>query len=203
MVATCVVVRKGMDPVARTFSVEDAKMAKLWEKQGPWSDYPKRMLQMRARGFACRDAFPDALRGIISREEAEDMPPVQATTVKVDRPAPAQEKLSPEAEVLQAEFDKPREERHAAIDPELDPEDYVIKANGKNKDKPLSSLGTQALEWYAENSRDQELKLYANAALMQRKAADIVAGEARKAEQQEMIANDSWGMSGEQEGVSP
>jgi hypothetical protein len=32
------------------------------------------MLQMRARGFCLRDAFPDLLRGIITHEEAEDMP---------------------------------------------------------------------------------------------------------------------------------
>jgi hypothetical protein len=32
------------------------------------------MLQMRARGFALRDAFPDVLRGLISAEEAEDIP---------------------------------------------------------------------------------------------------------------------------------
>jgi hypothetical protein len=30
------------------------------------------MLQMRARGFALRDAFPDALKGLISVEEAGD-----------------------------------------------------------------------------------------------------------------------------------
>jgi hypothetical protein len=32
------------------------------------------MLQLRARGFAIRDVFPDALRGVMTREEAEDMP---------------------------------------------------------------------------------------------------------------------------------
>jgi hypothetical protein len=32
------------------------------------------MLQMRARGFAIRDAFPDVLSGVITREEAEDYP---------------------------------------------------------------------------------------------------------------------------------
>jgi hypothetical protein len=75
--ATCTIVRvvKGRDVVTtRTFSVGDAKRANLWSKRGPWSDYPKRMLQMRARGFAVRDAFPDALKGVISREEAEDIP---------------------------------------------------------------------------------------------------------------------------------
>jgi hypothetical protein len=34
------------------------------------------MLQMRARGFAIRDVFPDALRGVITAEEAEDTPDV-------------------------------------------------------------------------------------------------------------------------------
>jgi hypothetical protein len=32
------------------------------------------MLAMRARGFALRDAFPDLLRGVISAEEAADIP---------------------------------------------------------------------------------------------------------------------------------
>jgi hypothetical protein len=32
------------------------------------------MMQMRARGFALRDAFPDVLKGLISAEEAQDYP---------------------------------------------------------------------------------------------------------------------------------
>jgi hypothetical protein len=32
------------------------------------------MLQMRARSFALRDAFPDVLKGLISVEEAMDIP---------------------------------------------------------------------------------------------------------------------------------
>jgi hypothetical protein len=40
------------------------------------------MMQMRARGFALRDAFPDVLKGMITAEEAQDYPddakPVQA-----------------------------------------------------------------------------------------------------------------------------
>ena len=75
MTATCVVRRRGWaDPVMQTFSEADAKKAKLWGKSGPWTDYPKRMLQMRARGFALRTAFPDALKGVISAEEARDYP---------------------------------------------------------------------------------------------------------------------------------
>jgi len=72
MTATCEVRRKGDSNSVWTFSREDAKSAGLWNRKGPWTQYTKRMLQMRARGFALRDAFPDALQGIISREEAED-----------------------------------------------------------------------------------------------------------------------------------
>mgnify|MGYP003655375376 CR=1 FL=1 len=70
--AVCVVKRKGMEPVTVTFTVGDAIRAGLWKKAGPWTMYPKRMLQMRARSFALRDAFPDVLRGLVATEEVED-----------------------------------------------------------------------------------------------------------------------------------
>lgn len=71
--ATCTIKRRGQSPVKYTFTMEDAKKAKLIDKD-VWKSYPKRMLQMRARGFACRDAYPDALLGLISAEEAQDIP---------------------------------------------------------------------------------------------------------------------------------
>jgi len=71
----CEVTRRGEQPQRRTFSIADAKRAGLWGKSGPWTQYPDRMLQLRARGFAIRDVFPDALRGVMTREEAEDTPP--------------------------------------------------------------------------------------------------------------------------------
>lgn len=73
--AVCSIKRRGQPEVKVTFSVEDAKMAGLWGRTGPWTTYWPRMLQMRARGFAIRDSFPDALKGIILREEAMDIPP--------------------------------------------------------------------------------------------------------------------------------
>lgn len=73
--ATCRVKRRG-DPSeqSRTFSMEDAKAAGLAGKQGPWTQYPKRMRQMRARAFALRDVFPDVLRGLPVAEELMDAP---------------------------------------------------------------------------------------------------------------------------------
>lgn len=71
--AVCTIKRRGSTPVTRTYSWDDAKTAGLSSKQGPWKQYPKRMLQMRARWFAMRDAFPDALRGVHSAEESQDL----------------------------------------------------------------------------------------------------------------------------------
>lgn len=72
LTAYCLVKRKGNDEYVKEFSMEDAKKANLWDKPGPWKQYPGRMLQMRARAFAIRDQFADALRGIAIREEVED-----------------------------------------------------------------------------------------------------------------------------------
>jgi hypothetical protein len=100
-IAVCVAHRKGRKPVRSTFSVEDAKRAGLWGKQGPWQAYPKRMLAMRARGFALRDAFPDVLKGLITAEEAQDYPaedkPRQARDITPANPLDA---LAPAAPAL-------------------------------------------------------------------------------------------------------
>ena len=78
--ATCEVKRYGEpNVVTQTFRKADAERAGLWGKVGPWKQYPKRMLQMRARSFALRDLFPDVLKGIQSREEAQDIIDVEST----------------------------------------------------------------------------------------------------------------------------
>lgn len=71
-VAHCRVTRSDGEEIERTFSVADAKRANLWGKQGPWQQYPQRMLAMRARAFALRDGCADMLRGMQVREEVED-----------------------------------------------------------------------------------------------------------------------------------
>lgn len=100
--AVCEVQRTGKLPVVRKFSIADAKKAGLFSKSGPWSQYPRRMLQLRARAFACRDAFADALRGFGAVEELRDIDPspkqVQGRTVKTqlvlpDEPQPTHAEL--------------------------------------------------------------------------------------------------------------
>lgn len=72
--ATCRVKRRGEPEQVRTFSADDARSAGLSGKQGPWTQYPKRMRQLRARAFALRDVFPDVLRGMPVAEEVMDTP---------------------------------------------------------------------------------------------------------------------------------
>jgi len=88
--ATCRVKRRGEEEQFRTFSQLEAKAAGLAGKQGPWTQYPKRMRQLRARAFALRDVFPDVLRGMPMAEELQDMPTErelnQAHVRKADEP---------------------------------------------------------------------------------------------------------------------
>ena len=94
--ATCRVKRRGEEEEVRTFSMDDAKVAGLLGKSGPWTQYPKRMRQMRARAFALRDVFPDVLRGMPVAEELQDM----ATAAPA---APVEKRMGP-AEVVQPEW---------------------------------------------------------------------------------------------------
>lgn len=65
------------------FTVEEATTAGLWDKAGPWKQYPKRMLRFRSRGFNLRDNFADVLKGLRTAEEVQDIP--------CDEPAPRQQ----------------------------------------------------------------------------------------------------------------
>jgi hypothetical protein len=71
--------RKGQtEPYIGRFTVRDAKRARLWMNQykKPWLEHPDRMLFNRARTFALRDGFADALMGLSIAEEIMDSMPV-------------------------------------------------------------------------------------------------------------------------------
>jgi hypothetical protein len=106
--AVCVCKRRGHAHSVRSeFSVEDAKRAALWGKAGPWTQYPRRMLQLRARGFALRDAFPDILRGLVTAEEAQDYaarPPVSVTVTQ--RVEPTQHRRYAQAALTHESVDR-------------------------------------------------------------------------------------------------
>jgi hypothetical protein len=86
--ATCTAVRRNATPVTAKFSIADAKRAGLLSKD-LYKQYPDRMIQNRARGFALRDAFPDVLRGMKTAEELYDTPPDPFVGATLDaRPEP-------------------------------------------------------------------------------------------------------------------
>ena len=78
MVATCKIKRRGMAEQKRTFSWTDAERAELTTKD-TYRKYPQRMLKARARAWAIRDVFPDALKGCGVVEEVRDIPANAAT----------------------------------------------------------------------------------------------------------------------------
>lgn len=120
MTATCTVWRKG-DAQKHTvsFSQADAQKANLWDKQGPWKQYPKRMLMWRARGYALRDKFADALGGLITVEEARDIPEERDITPPRDAQA------SELPEYPQGRLEQKLPDFSASVEGGTDPQDII------------------------------------------------------------------------------
>lgn len=78
----CEITRPDGTKITRMFSDADAKSAGLLGKSGPWTQYKRRMRQMRARGYAARDGAADVLGGLYVREELEDEKPFRDVTPK-------------------------------------------------------------------------------------------------------------------------
>lgn len=143
--STCRVKRKGEPEQSRTFTKADAVKAGLLGKQGPWTQYPKRMLQMRARSWAVRDVFPDVLRGMPIAEELQDMPAgldMGSADVVTREPA-RQELVNYSADEFTNNF--PAWEK-AVIAGKLTPSDVIAKAKTKGalsdeQIKKISAIG--------------------------------------------------------------
>lgn len=154
--AWCVAKRRRQDPVRRTFSMDDAKRAGLAEKAGPWKQYPFRMLQMRARGFALRDAFPDVLKGLHVAEEIIDIEPepnrvIDAAAAEQQKQLTvAQEKLKERREAEQEPLppqtlaEGPNLAQASSESDELIPDDRWVRViNYLDADRGRSSLKTK------------------------------------------------------------
>jgi hypothetical protein len=111
-IAYCGVTRAGQPEEIRSFSYTQAETAGLAKKAGVWTQYPLRMLQMRARGFAIRDTFPDALRGLHIAEESQDIVDVtyevisQVNKAKQLEGIPLSQSNTTDPEILQKHLDK-------------------------------------------------------------------------------------------------
>jgi hypothetical protein len=137
MTAYAIVKRRGHAEKVVSFSVEDAQRAGLWGKQGPWTQYPKRMLQMRARGFAARDEFTDVLKGLAVAEELQD--------IALEKDITPQNTKTSNSEYPSDQFDKNFPKWAEAIQGGLlSAEDVISKANSKyplSKDQQDIILG--------------------------------------------------------------
>lgn len=138
--AHCEVMRPDGDKIERAFSIGDARKANLWEKAGPWKQYPERMLQMRARGYAARDGAADVLSGLYVAEELQDID----TTPK--RKSSAECKR----DGTQGRFDEIRRQIAAATDA-----DEVKRIVADNHDE----LSTMAAGWADLIAGDAETKV--------------------------------------------
>jgi len=133
--AVCTFWRRGKQtPVTRRFSVGQASKAALMGKQGPWSSYPDRMLAMRARGFAGRDAFPDLMRGVKTAEELHDIPPEEAIDTTA-RPEPQQPRRASEARAA-----APQAQHSTSQPPAATPSTPPAPANDDQIDELLRGL---------------------------------------------------------------
>lgn len=191
MTAVCETQRSGEpEPVKRTFSVADAKRAGLWGKQGPWQQYPARMLQMRARAFALRDTYADVLGGMYLAEELqgmEDAPrghysgapgprlsPPPAPALEAPAPAPEPE-IAPIPDAVEQELDRASIREMNGEDAKPDEmadwvSDRIKEAERASSMSTLDEMDEQVSRELDGAGRD-ELRTLWNSAYSTRKAA--------------------------------
>jgi hypothetical protein len=166
--ARCKISRPGRPPVQRTFSLEDAKTAGLWNKEGPWRTYPYRQMAWRAFWFAARDAASDLLRGMGGFEEALD-----ATRV-VDMGAA--EEVKPAAPALPAYPD-------ADFEKNLPAWSKVVAGGKKSASELLAMLSTKAT--FSEEQKARVLSLKSTPAGGESAPADDFVADMERAEAQQ------------------
>lgn len=127
LIAHCEVTRPDGEKIKRSFGAADAKAAGLWQTQAkvkrkgkdgswyekdndsPWFRFKRRMLQMRARGYASRDGAADALSGLYLAEELDepmrDVTPAKATLLEI----PDDDEVPPKKIAEPAPSDEPDE----------------------------------------------------------------------------------------------
>ncbi len=161
---TCTVKRKNQSEVIQVFSKKDAIQASLWEKTGPWTSYPKRMLMFRARSWALRDAFPDVLKGLLQAEEAQDIPETERNVTpevetekkstvtdsikkKVNKTKPVEEvkveEVEPTSEEVQ-ETVEPVEDIETEIVDQEEPDEKPVQANKEEIVRKIKALSYHA-----------------------------------------------------------
>lgn len=163
--------RVGYDkPDTREFTVKQAKQARLWGKQGPWTEYRERMLAWRALGLLARDVFPDVLGGFPLAEEAEDFEPIVVEKPpiipRVELPAPT--KPDPMLEALEI---VPKAEEVIDVTPEAEAKEVQHATGGGKAAPPPGESNAPSCQHGSLNSEFcQECSAEADAALAMQEA---------------------------------
>lgn len=138
--ATCETKRKG-EPhtVTATYSMTDAMQAGIDSKYN-WKKHPKRMLQMRARSFCLRDAYPDLLKGLGMVEEMVDHEDTPAPITNYSLPEKPETKPDPVAdEVTLAQVERAMHQS--------DTMEELLKAAEMAKQLPKVDQGTARITY--------------------------------------------------------
>lgn len=134
------------------FSVSDAKRASLWGKLGPWAQYPKRMLKMRARAFALRDSAADVLRGFQMREEVEDYHDAPPTAPETRQGSGLAARLGNQTEASTSGFNAAHVDKETATDPKPPGRRRKATAPEPVNDAAQSTEATTASQGAAETT---------------------------------------------------
>jgi len=148
----CQASRQGMPGLTEhIFTMDDAKTAGLLGKQSPWKTMPKRMCQMRARGFVLRDLFADRLKGIYLSEEIQGGENFIDVTPANDRPTIQMPQPIQQAEPVSASEESPSETgQEPRQEPSADnPAVGIVSKVAQNKTKGNDRYGIEINEiWY-------------------------------------------------------
>jgi hypothetical protein len=154
--ATCRTMRRGdRNPVERTYTMTDAMLAGIDSRKN-WQKHPKRMLQMRARAYCLRDAYPDILKGLGMVEELVDHEDTPAPVIDYDLPQPKPDAIAQKAKevfgdgvtVTQPQQDPDewlREVEHAMMQSET--MESLLKAADKAKGMPEPYASTARITY--------------------------------------------------------
>lgn len=147
----CTVKRKGKADKESIFTLEMAKKAGLLAKGGVWNQYPERMLKLRARGFCLRDAFPDALKGIKSREEVEDYVDVEYKVV---------DQSGSRTELLKKDFLNKKGDKDDGLVPSLENRAVGETVNESQRPQGLDGHSEETVKLHIEIKRLLEEKKF-------------------------------------------
>jgi len=191
----CTIKRRGdPTPVTRRFTVAMAEKAGLLKDSdmAAWNKYRGRMLQMRARMLAGRDAIPEATGGLSIREEvlesypdalpSEDSKPIPLPRA-IDAPTPPPEaKTDPSAEAQKATAPVDTETSPGLEKPEAPAKQEKVspgkKAKPQAQDDAQESKILELIEWIA-NASEEDLFAEPNHVLTELKAVKGTAAQMR------------------------